>query len=389
MLVARWPEYVATWRRQRLLLCVPVILAVVIAGWSVFGAPKSYISTGSVWVDTGGPTGSTLGNVNPASTPPAQQEQSVLQELLATKQFVAAVGAASSLQSYLKANATAGSGPSALLSKLAGGHGTLAQRVASAVGGGVSSSVPGPQVMDLSFSGPSPTVARSTLAALIAQLQVWTTRYSEFNGQNEAGYYQSQVTTAQQTLKTAQQQAATYAAQHRNVTANSDPVYSSLLGVVSTSATQLAQAQNGLADAHNTSQSGAGLIVRTVDAPSIPTGATKGKKVELEGLLGGLIAGLLISLLITILMTRSTQLRAIAASSEPTELPKPAAKSPPPRTSSGAGAAKTRRKPPEDDVHAPPTPSGHTHPASAAIGMAPLRTSKRGSWLTASDRRSE
>ena len=285
------------------------MLAVAVAAWTVIGAPKSYISTASVWVDTGGANGATLGNPNPSATPPAQQEQSVLQELLATKGFLAAVGSASTLQSYLKTHTTSGSGPSSLLKSITGSGGALDTRVASAVAHGVSSTVPGAQVLDLSFSGPSASVARSALAGLVSQLQVWTNRFSQINGQNEASYYQAQVNADEQALKTAQTQAQTYLAQNPRAAATSDPVYSSLVGVVTTDASQLAGAQSSLAAARSdgTSAGTQSLVVHEIDSPSIPTGPTKGKKTEAEGILGGLVAGIVISLLIVVLLTRTAQ----------------------------------------------------------------------------------
>jgi hypothetical protein len=294
-----------------LLLCVPVVLAVAVAAWTVVGAAKSYESSTSLWVDNGGPGGSTLGNDDSAdsatSTSPSQEEQLALQELLATKRFVTAVGDSSSLHGYLATHATAGFGPPAVVTKIFG-DGSVADRVASAMSHGVSSTVVGPQVLALSFSGPSPAVARSTLAALVSQLGIWTARYSEFYGQAETGYYQSQLGFAQQAVQQTDAQAQAYLADHPRASAATDPVYNSLVGAAGAAATQLAQAQSGLAAARSASHGNAqSLITRVIDAASLPTGATHGAAVDLEGVLAGLAAGLVISVLIVVLMTATAR----------------------------------------------------------------------------------
>jgi hypothetical protein len=308
--VSGWPAYLATWRRHRLLLCVPIVAAVVIAAWTVVGAAKSYESSASLWVDNGGAGGSTLGNGNSAdatTSSPAEEEQLALQELLATKRFVAAVGDSSSLNQYLAKHRTAGFGPPALVTQIFGG-GSVADRVTSAMSHDVSSTAVGPQVLALSFSGPSPAVAQSTLAALVSQLGIWTARYSAFYGQAEIGYYQSQLGFAQQAVQQTDAQAQAYLADHPRTSAATDPVYNSLVGAADAAATQQAQAQSGLAAARSASHGNAqSLITRVIDAPSLPTGATRGGAVDLEGVVAGLAAGLVISLLITVLLTYAAE----------------------------------------------------------------------------------
>jgi uncharacterized protein involved in exopolysaccharide biosynthesis len=306
-----WPAYLATWRRHRLLLCIPIVLAVAVAAWTVVGAAKSYDSSASLWVDNGGPGGSTLGNANSAdgavTTSPSQEEQSALQELLATKQFVTAVGSRSSLSHYLARHPTAGFGPPALVAKVFG-DGSIATRVASAMRQGVSSTVVGPQVFALSFSGPSPAVARSTLAALVSQLRIWAARYSEFYGQTETGYFQSQLTLAQQAVQQTDAQAQAYLADHPRASVATDPVYNSLVGAAGAASTQLTQAQSGLAAARSASRGNAqSLVTRVIDAPSLPANATHGAAVDLEGVFAGLAAGLVISVLIIVLMTSTAR----------------------------------------------------------------------------------
>ncbi len=307
--MASLAPYLATWRSHRRLLWLPIVAATVLAAWTVIGAPKSYVSSATLWVDTGGPAGSSLGNTNSSATPPSSQEQTVLDELLATKGFVSSVGSSSTLQSYLAAHTVRGFGPPALLSSVFGGAaGQLSDRVQSTLWAGVTTTTPGPQVLAVSFTGPTAAVAESTLRALVSQLRYWTTRYSRFSGQNQASYYQAQVSAEETALTQAQAQVQAYTSSHPHASQTSDPIYEALAQAASVAASELAQARSGLASAQDSSQA-PDLIVREVDAPSLPTGPTAGKKKDLEGILGGLVAGLLVGILAIVVTTRGPQLR--------------------------------------------------------------------------------
>lgn len=297
--------YRETFRRHRVLFLVPVVVALVFAAWSVVGAPKSYVSSASLWVDNAAPSGSSLDNVNPATVPPSQQEQTVLSELLSTETFVTAVADHSTLPAYLKAHPTEGSGPSALLSGLSGGGGaSMSTRLESALGANVSSAVPGPQVLQLSFAGPTPAVAQSTLNALVGQLQSSTAQFSTDYGKSQATYYQSQYQASASAASAARAQATGYLSQHPHATTQNSPTYSALIAASTAANTQLTQASSALRQAQNATGSG-GAIVRVIDPPSVPTAATSGKKAEAEGILGGLFGGVVISLLAVILMTKN------------------------------------------------------------------------------------
>src|SRR6476646_11079167 len=181
--VKKSASYRETFRQHRKLLSLPIVLAVVIAAWSMFGAQKSYMSTVSLWVDNAAPADSSLGNANPAVTPPSQQEQQVVTELLATPSFALAVGHHSQLASYLAANPSGGMTPAALLKQLSG-PGSLDDRIITALGPkAVLTNTPGPQVLQVSFTGPTPAVAQGTLTALVAELRKASEQYSQQHNQ--------------------------------------------------------------------------------------------------------------------------------------------------------------------------------------------------------------
>lgn len=292
--------YRETFRRRRVLLSLPIVIATLIGAWMVFGAPKSYESTVSLWVDNPASSTSSLQDSNPSLTPPSQQEQTVLSELLSTDTFDQQVASRSQLGSYLASHPSGGSGPTALLG---GGGGSLNDRIAAALSAkNVVTAVPGPQILQITFSGPTPAVAQSTLKAIVAVLQKETARYLAQHNQAALSFDQSQVATARQAVTTARNAESAYLAQHPGAN-QGDPAMAALISNVASAASQLAQANSALtaAKSANTGSDGTATVI---DAPNLPTSPTAGKKKEIEGVLGGLIAGLLISLLGTIALTR-------------------------------------------------------------------------------------
>lgn len=295
-------SYRETIRQHRLLLSVPVVLAVAIAAWLVLSAPKSYVSSTSLWIDNSGPAVSSLGNPNPALVQPSAVEQNVLVELLSTKSFALSVARKSSLGRYLT-HSSAGLTRAALLR----GGGSLTLRVLAAVGPKkVTTAVPGPQVLQINFSGPTRAVATSTLQAIVTELQSTTDRLSRAYSDSAVSYYATDVQQANQALVLARNQLSNYQSQHPNASPN-DPNLTALTTAVTTASTALTTAKESLDNA--TAAAGAnanGLIVQTIDAPSIPLAPTTGKKRDLEGIAGGLLGGLLISFLGVLALTRRT-----------------------------------------------------------------------------------
>ena len=302
--MSRKGSYRATFRRHRFLLSLPVVLCVIVAGWVVAGSAKSYLSTTSLWIDNAAPQASSVGNVNIALLSPAQQEQSVVTELLATDDFVLGVGHDSMLGGYLVKNGSGGFGPSALLSKLTGKASEDSQ-IESSLGPNVTTTVAGPQVLQISFSGPAPLVAQNTLDVLVHQLLADSKEFNLTHNESTLTYYQGQESAAQQAYAAAREQAGAYLRQHRRAT-GTDPNLTALSVAESQANTQLVQARN----AYNQAAAGlrgdsSGLTVSQIDSPTLPGGASTGKKKVVEAVVGGLFAGALISLLVTILLTPS------------------------------------------------------------------------------------
>jgi len=299
--VTKSASYRETFRRHRLLLSLPMVLGMLIAGFLAVTGGKSYMSTASLWVDTPAATDSSLGNLNPALTPPSQQEQSVITELLATRQFVLDVGHHSLLGPYLASHSSKGFSVTSLFGA---GAGSLDSQIIAALSGGqLTTTMPGPQVLQVSYTGPTPAVARSTLATLVNELPHESSQLSQQHNQAALAYDKAQVQAAAQALQAARNQAVAYHQQHPKA-APTDPNLTALATAEAAAGTQLAQANAALNAVASSAKGGGATTVQVIDAASNPPGPTTGKKKELEGILGGLAAGALISLLGTIALTR-------------------------------------------------------------------------------------
>lgn len=294
-------SYRQTFRQHRVLLSAPIVVAVLVAALLVLGSPKSYQSTASLWVDTPATTDSSLGSLSVADTPPSTQEQNVLTELLATPNFVRTVAHNSLLGPYLATHKSGGS----LFGLLGGGGGSLDSQIDDALGSKqVTSTVPGPQVLQINLSGPTPAVAHSTLNALVRQLQRDSALFSQQHNQSALNYYKTQVQTATQAILQARNEADAYRREHPDASPN-DPNLSALTTAENAAGSQLTQANANLSAAASAVKDGATVTqTHVIDSADFPTGPTSGKKKVVEGIVGGLLAGVLISFLGTIALTR-------------------------------------------------------------------------------------
>jgi len=104
------PRYRATARRHRVLFVLIILLCALFGLSTALGSPKLYRSNATMVfksLDTGA---SQFG-----ATPPAAQNQAMLNELLLTRNFPEAVARKSPLGAYLKTHTSMGSGPITLL----------------------------------------------------------------------------------------------------------------------------------------------------------------------------------------------------------------------------------------------------------------------------------
>ncbi len=158
----------AVFRRHWKLLVLPIPLALLITIWVVVSTPTMYQSQAAIWSDITSAQAAANAQAANGATPltPAAQQQSLLNELLATDSFRTAVATSSPLAAWLQANPPSKLTPSGLTGLL---HGTpaLSERIRTALLSGTSTTVNGPQVMTIGFQAQSSSLAHDTLAAML------------------------------------------------------------------------------------------------------------------------------------------------------------------------------------------------------------------------------
>ncbi len=356
--------YRKAFRRHRVLLALPPLVAMALALWFVLGTPKQYEAGTSVWLDNPPPA---LSSITPASdptgivTPPSGQAQVVLNELLATRSFRAEVGSSGPLERYLSTHKDGGWGPMQLLTRWRG-SGTLSDRVTNALGPKqVGSRIVGPQVLAVTVRSPSATVAVGTLRALIAAFGIQ--RAAVLTDQNTASlaYYRQQAASARAALADAQKKLLAYVGSHPGATpcgptksatsTTCDYNLTTLLDSRKTLGATLVTATSEVDHASTTLAAGPAATpkIRVLDAPHVQP--VSGMKKKVLGALAGLFGGLIVSLLALVALA-STEVRQLSAAAvrrydEPRERPlaeRPPTVQPWPEAARPAPPAPTRAK---------------------------------------------
>jgi len=289
-------------RRHKVALALPVLLAFAMASWYAVSQPHKYMSTTSVWFDTSVPNASSI--QTPQSTSPASTGQSVLEELLGTRQFLVAVGHRGPLADYLSTHPATKSGPSALLGDLgslagrgSGGAPSLDDRVVSTLAPAFSVATSGPQVIKLTMTSPYPSVMQGTLQAVVDQYKQDLVAELSSRSNASVSYYQAQLDSAHQALEAANASVVAYESTHANPSTLTDPVYAQLVQVAFSAQSAYTNLQSSYQQAalagHNLSSFAA---FHTLDPPQAPVASARMKKVVFISL-AGLIVGLVISAL--------------------------------------------------------------------------------------------
>jgi hypothetical protein len=332
--------YRQTFRRHRALLIAPVVVAALIGAWFTFGAAPAYRSTASVWVDNNPAISSFLGGAMASATPtasageidpsgggdggpassgtpgpagPAGLEAVVVSELLLSPSFDLAVGRSSLLPRFVESGGSAGGfSPSVLL---AGGSGDVppsaAEDTAAAVlAPDVKAGPVGPQVLELSYDGPSPVVSRSVLRSLVRQIGVAGSAFGDSIGKTASAYYQHELAAAMSEAAGNQGALATYARAHPRSDSGNDAAYRALATEVVLAKARLTSVQAASSQAATEAQSNdANALMKVIDPPTLPTGPVTGLVSKLSGVVGGAFAGAVMSLLALIALTPRARMR--------------------------------------------------------------------------------
>jgi hypothetical protein len=314
----RFEPYRATLRRHRFAFALPPLVAMAIAFWVVAGAPKQYEAGTSLWFDNPPGQASSITDgtdLTGATTPPAAQAQSVLNELLVTRHFRTQIGKEGPLRAYLATHDPKGFGPGALLASLKG-EGSLDDRVVDALGPkSIATKVIGPQILSVTLKGATPEVAAGSLKALISEFQAERSVAQHTQSSNTLALYQKAAAAAQTASDTAQAKIKTYVAAHPGAkpcgstkaaaTTTCDLNLETLTDSAKAAATRAADAANQLDQARISLSAAPASSAKIVvlDAPVLPTAPLGGMKKAALSVIAGLFAGLLVSLLAIIGIT--------------------------------------------------------------------------------------
>ena len=308
-------RYRETFRQQHwLLLSLPIVVSVVFAGWFAFGAAPEYRSTGTLWIDNGPATGSSLDGMPPMAAAaamghydqaagPAGAEGLVLAQSLADPKFDLEVSHDSLLPRVIGSGAGTGFSPVVLLKRNVG---SPSYQSVLSVATHVKSKTRGPQVLQLTYAGPTPAVARSVLVSLIEHLQ-YPSAYADAYSRQEPEFLQQARTNAARAVASATASAAAYKRTWPSATAQTDPNYAALLRSTKMAKTAVATATAAIGSVRTGSGTGTNATIQVIDPPSLPSGPVVSPAQIALSLLGGLFAGLVISLLLVFVATPTRQ----------------------------------------------------------------------------------
>ena len=290
------PRYLETFRRHRVLFVLVVVLAVVLATWASLGEPPRYRSSTSLWSDT--PSGAATAFGAP---PPAAQEQTMLNELLTTQYFRDQVARGGPLAEYLESEPSEGWGPAALLRQLRS-DATIDDQVSVALGPKrVTSVVQGPHVLKINFDARTPELALKTLMVLVQEFR----EQRDVLRRDALASSRLRVERASEVLAGARTDLTNYL-QDNAAGTGSDPRLRALSETERDAVLQLATATELLNRETRDALNGASgqAILRVVDPPELPIGASDGRRKIATAWLAGLFVGGLLSILGIVALTR-------------------------------------------------------------------------------------
>lgn len=289
-----------TFRRHRIGLILPIVLALIVSTWYATSIAPTYKSVISLWFDTAVPNASSVESPQGYATP-ASNGEAVLQELFTSQQFLISVAHRGPLASFLASYHPAEKGPSALISKVLGrgsaGSVPLDNEIVTFLSHAFSVSTAGPQVVDVTMTSPVAGIEAGTLDAVAAEYQSNVGADLATRDQASITYYQGRLESSKSDLATANDAVAGYVAAHPGASGTGDPVYIQLLQAASAAQAEYAQVQSQLQSAQLSLQNNKSTAsFRVLDPASAPLKQSSKKKMIFD-VVAGLVAGAVISLL--------------------------------------------------------------------------------------------
>ncbi len=282
--------YWETFTRHKLLACLPIIIALLVAVAYLSMLQTSYVATASMWVDTPIPSGSSiLGNSSPSGS-----AATVLRQMLQSSSFQVAAASAA-MPASTRDDLTKAQLASAGLS--------LAERV--------SVFIAGPQLIGIGVNAPTPSMARIEARAVAEQYTMFFATSLTRRNQQQAEFLKVVVENAGNAFNQAVTQLAEYQRTHPGSAANAaDPTVARLTGNVAQARDQyslvrqqLIQAEvlAGQAVADAISSSDATGVPKLLDEPAGVVRSSR-RKAYVLGLAGSLLGGGTVSALVLALL---------------------------------------------------------------------------------------
>jgi hypothetical protein len=276
------PRYAEVFRTHRLVFLLPVVLAGAVALWVALAAPPMYRSSATLWSDAAGGSSGYLS--------PSEQDQQLLNELLATRYFQGLVAEGSPLATYLEDHPAHGWAPTALLGRLRSAP-TLDARIAAALGPTrVVTYVHGPHVLEVTHEAPAPELAQATLDVVVKQF----IRNRGAFRRDALAAAERKIAEASKALDAARTDLMRYLDAHPGAS-TTDPQLKALVTTERLAVMTLTNATDTINRAAASLSSE--TVVRVVDSPETPLGPTTGRARLVMALFGGLFAGALVSIL--------------------------------------------------------------------------------------------
>jgi hypothetical protein len=281
-------RYLETFSRHKIALILPIVIALAVSGHQAMSKPHKYVSTMTVWFDNAAPAASSLQDPQ-LYTSPASQNQAVMQEFLATRQFLVNVGRRGPLASYLTGGHPNHETPAV--------SEAVDNEMAALLSHAFTISLVGPQVAAVTLTGPTPAYLPGTLTAMATEFAAEVGGTVQAHSSASVAYYQAQVNGAMQTLDQANAAASAYHAAHPGALPTTDSAYSQLLHAVTDAQTNYSSLEGNLQQANlGVANAQSPLSFHMIDPP-LGAFEVSNKKHEIFSVGAGLAAGLIISAL--------------------------------------------------------------------------------------------
>jgi uncharacterized protein involved in exopolysaccharide biosynthesis len=280
-------RYIETFFRHKVLLLTPVVLTLLVSVWYVSTQSKTYTATSSVWFDSQIPGPAYFDATGNPGMQPAQQAQTLLTQLLSTKDFVTKAANRAPLVDWARA------------------HGVSPDQASTRLAGGVTAVQVGPQVMRLFAIDKDPTAATLELQAVTDEYFDTVQGIRSSRSQDSINYYQPRLDDAAKVKAQADAAQLAYLQAHPEAGAvgATDPTYASLVSAATTARQQYLDLQSAMTQAQQalgTEQTTA--ISHVIDPPGNAVASSMKKKAIFAGA-AGLFFGLLLGLLGLIALT--------------------------------------------------------------------------------------